>query len=212
MVQTQPPVESSSPFRFGLKTLFALVTICGVQFALITHLGAFLGLLIGIAVCIMGLLILIFTGMLFAGSHSGKAIDRMDQLAIRLTVAVVVLFVGSILAGGGSLVYKQVGKYYLAAKIKKDLGFTFRRQYAQLDDEMVRVIVVTSVKPGGAFEKAGFRRQDIIVSSTPPYELLKEYDENRGQTVNVAVVSGPTLQSLDKCAQRNLSLGIPARR
>ena len=48
-VVSEPP--DAPRFRFGLRAMLALVAICGLQFALMSYLGSFWGLLVGLAFC-----------------------------------------------------------------------------------------------------------------------------------------------------------------
>src|SRR5688572_31162446 len=84
-----------SPFRFGLRALMILMGICGAQFALMSYAGIFPGLIIGLAGCFVVLLGLVFTAMIYWRGSGSPLMHRLDQLAIRLVLAIVLLGIGS---------------------------------------------------------------------------------------------------------------------
>jgi len=203
------------PLRFGLRALFILTAVCCVQFALMSYIGALAGLAVGFAVCLAALGCLLLAQISLQLGRSSRPMIQMDRLAIRLTIAVVLLAIGTILAGGGQLVYYQVTQYRFTRNLEKDLGFSAEmgQVTTQNLDEFGRyAIVVRSVTPGGAFDQAGFQKNDVIVTDLTVDEYYEMLDENRGQQINVTVASGAVgIQPppLEQCPQRQLTLDVP---
>jgi len=135
--------------------------------------------------------------------------DRLDQLAIRATIALVLLIISTMFAGGGVIVYDLLAKQYLTKRLEQMLGFNATWSFSIGSNSQNQVMVVKSVSAGGAFEKAGFRQGDMIVNDRPPLELVRWLYDCRGQTINISVVAGPTIKPLADCPQRQLSLAIP---
>lgn len=198
-----------SPLRFGLKAMLVFMAICSVQFALMNYLGILLGLILGVVACGFVLTLLIVAAIAFHNRHGTPWMDRLDQLAIRATIALVLLIIGTMFAGGGVVVYDQLAKHYLTKRLEQKLGFNATWSFSIGSNSQNQVMVVKSVSAGGAFEKAGFRKDDIIVSDRPPLELVRWLHDSRGQTVHISVVAGPTIKPLADCPQRQLSLTIP---
>jgi S1-C subfamily serine protease len=73
---------------------------------------------------------------------------------------------------------------------------------------------VSTVKPGGAFAKAGFKIGDIFLdlherhSISELYELL---ENSRGKTITLRVVPGGNGPPLEQRPVRSIRLKVPSR-
>ncbi len=211
--EAAPPPADPLPLRFGLWALFVLVAVCCVQFALMSYVGVLPGLLVSAVVCGGVLAVLIVFPIVARIEPDSRSMAHLDVLAIRLTMAIVLLVVGSFLAGGGRVVVTVLSDAFLARGLKRDLGFSYARDQV-LDEGVFReVIAIRSVTSGGPMDQAGFQKGDAIVTDLSVRDYLAVLDENRGQTIAVTVASGSSggsvFQSWDKWPRRELELAIP---
>ncbi len=203
-------LELPRSFRFGLRELILLITLCGVQFALMYYFGPLIGLLIGLGVCCIGLVALIVASIPLRHRHATPLMERMDLLAIRLTVTILLLICGSVIAGVGSLIYYTLADLQAKHDLEKRWGCDYNiRLVNKTNEEVVNVIHVTAVTPGGAFAQAGFQPDDVIVSDLAPRDFINMLEENRGRQVAVTVASAGTTKPLEQCATRELTLDVP---
>lgn len=212
LVEAEMLADAPSPFSFGMQALFALTAVAGVQFALMAYLGVLVGLLVGIGVCALSMIGLIAASVVLGLRPGDRLMDHLDRLAIRLVFGIVVLMFGTMIAGGGQILYKSLERTRFSWKMERDLGFDYREQ-AMWDGQGVRnTLAVTKVKPGGAFDQAGIQPGDLIVTDQTPLDFLKTLDENRGYTVDITLAPqaiDSTTQSLEDLPQKAVTLRVP---
>jgi hypothetical protein len=205
------------PLRFGLKALLALIAVCSAQFAFMFYVGTLPGLVLTTLLC-AGLLTLLLLSPVVLPRETLKAwIGRLDQLAIRLTLAIVLLLTGATLAGGGILVYQQIQALRRTMRVERNLGFSGNVEMVLETADAGNVvsrsrILVTGVTVGRAFHQAGFQKGDVILTDLTPGEYYQMLEENRGGSVTVHVANGAVgavLTPVEKCPQRTLELAIP---
>ena len=201
--------EAPHPFRFGLQALMLLMACCGVQFSLMSYLGILPGLLVGLAVCFVVLGGMMVWAMITWRGAGTPALHRLDQLAIRLVLAIVLLGVGSVIAGGGMAVYEQVAAWRRVARIQRELGFTGRSQLVVEKNQVKRGLVIDAISLGGPLDLAGGQPGDVILLATDLPQFYNMLEENRGREINLTVAAGAELQPVDNCAQRQLSVTVP---
>ncbi len=209
--------SAAHPLRFGLRALLALTAICSAQFAFMSYVGTLPGLLVTALLsgaCLAALLV----GPLVMGRRARAAwMGSLDQLAIRLAMAIALLLIGAMLAGGGLAIHYQVSSMRLARKVQRHIGLSARdEQILETDDDGLQTgrhaIFVRHVTPGGACHEAGFLKGDVILTEMRPLEYYRMLDENRGNAVTVEVASGAVgsvLIPVEDCPQRSLELQIP---
>lgn len=211
------PPAARHPLRFGLKALLLLTAVCSGQFALMSYLGTLAGLLITALFCGICLAVLLVVSVFVQGETRAAWMARLDQVVIRLTLAVALLLVGALMAGGGLAMYHQVQVMRLSRSVQKHLGFTARNEMIlETNDDGFAVgrdaIYVRGVTTGGAFHQAGVQQGDVIVTALTPREYYQMLQENRGRTVTLQVASGAVgnvMTPVDQCPQRTLELQIP---
>jgi hypothetical protein len=218
-IYAQParPPQYHHPLRFGLKALLALTAICSAQFALMFYVGTLPGLLVTALACVALLALLLFTSFVIPSRTYLAWQGRLDQLAIRLVLAIVLLLAGAAFAGGGILLFHAVESLRVAYRVEKNLGFSADvEMIAETNEDGFEVtrnaIIVTSVRAGGAFHQAGFQKDDVILTDLTPQEYYKMLEENRGSSITVDVAGGAVgsiLIPVEKCPQRSLVLEIP---
>src|SRR5689334_11063265 len=90
-----------SRWQFGLKALLGLMAVCCVQFALMRYLtvpGVF-GVSLGI--CFVALAVMMFVAVCLISTRS-PLMEKLDYYGIRLVLAMGVLALGTLFAGGGT--------------------------------------------------------------------------------------------------------------
>ena len=210
------PPPAVHPLRFGMKALLAAMAVCCGQFAFMFYVGALPGLLLTATLCGAGLAALLFGPLFLRRTSRAAWVGRLDGVAIRLALAIAMLLVGAMLAGGGLALHDQFQWLRLARKVHQHLGFSARREDLETEDNGLQIgrdaIHIRSVTPGGAFHQAGFQQGDVILSDLSPHEYYQMLDENRGGTISVQVAGGAVgsvLTPVEDCPQRTLDLQIP---
>ena len=205
------------PFRFGLKTLLLLTAVCCGQFTLMSYVGILIGLASTAVACLAILAALIFIPVLFRLRPESAAMGTLDGIALWLTMGVLVLFVGSVLAGGGQLVYQEIEEFRMVFRLKRDLGFTCSTEYVDNgygpgDFTTEKAIRVESVSAGSLFADAGVQKDDVIVSELGLDAFLQMLEENRGQAVSITVDRGGKgvgIYALDEANQIQVEVVLP---
>lgn len=189
--------------------MFGLMVLCGLQFALVAKLGPLWGIFSGFAACLVAIGGLLVTAICYRPKGPSRALDYMDQLAIRLTLAVVVLFVAFIVAGGGALVWQQSVQLRRDSLLRNDLGFTAHEDYMYDGTDMHSTLVIDTISPGKPFDQAGLRKNDAILLDDD-FNLYERLEENRGRdfTLNVAPVQSGMSTAIGP--KRAVTVSVPA--
>lgn len=197
-----------SPFSFGLQALCGLMVVCSLQFALMSYLGVLAGLAIGTAICIAGFAVVMFFGIL-VGNRNGQLTRRLDAIVIRLTLAIVVLCIGTMFAGGGVMAYQYLAETRAALNMDRQLGLFTRRVDVVQNNQVVQALAIVTVLPGGVADRSGLKADDIILlggTVRGHYEMLAK---NRGQAVDLHVATGALITPVESCPQRQVRVAIP---
>jgi len=201
--------EAPNPFRFDLRAMFALTLLIGALFALIRYFGTMYGLLMGAGFCCVTLVLLIIAGIILHKRHDQPLMVMFDRLAIRLTAGVVILLIAVFFAGGGSLGVQWYQARAVAKQLNADLGFTAKSGPVRTDYQFENMLIIESVVPGSAFDKAGIKKGDVIVTDLNPKEWHAMLEANRGKTVEVVVAVDGENNSLDRCVQESHEIQVP---
>jgi len=206
--------DPPSPFAFGIKALLLLMAIAGVQFALMSYLGPMVGLLTGIGFCIVAMAVLMVSSILLGLRPGSDLMDQMDRIAIRLVVGMVILFIGTILAGGGQMIFTVLEDTRFAWRMQCDIGFTYQQRtlYDPERGAVVNALEVTSVTTGGPLDQAGVRGGDLIVLEGTVDEFLAKMDEQRGRPVDIRLANyaaGAGQSDIDDASQRVVTVRVP---
>lgn len=206
--------DRPSPYAFGIKALLAATAVAGVQFALMSYLGPFFGLMAGIGLCALAMIGLMIAAVALGLRPGNTLLDSLDRIAIRLVIGMVILFFGTIFAGGGQLIYMAIASARFQWKVQSDLGFTYqtRQLYDYPTGEPQSVLEVTSVTRGGPFDVAGVRQGDLVLLDGTPDDFLKDMDQQRGQAVDVTVANyaaSSGRSSIDETTERTMTIQVP---
>ncbi|MDX1948425.1 MAG: hypothetical protein SFU86_23760 [Pirellulaceae bacterium] len=197
-----------SPWRFGLKALLGLMAVCSVQFAVMNYFGVLWGLCLGMLACIGVFAVILLVGMALSGNGT-RWLARLDVFVVRLMVAIIVLFFGSIFAGGGTAAYHAVARIRTESLVERQLGLSFGRQPFVHKSEFVSCLKITSVTSGSAADQAGLKVGEVLVISGTIDEFLDLMHDNFGKDMDINVATPNGSQALENCPQRSVTLSIP---
>ena len=196
------------PFQFGLRTMLLLMAVCSVQFAVMSYAGVLLGIVLSLLAACLAFAGVFLVGIL-PGVFASQQVRQLDRLIVWLMVAILSLFFGTILAGGGVAAWTLVARIKNEAWLERSIGAGLSRQMRIEKSEFRQVLVVTSVRPGSPADLSGLKSGEVLLIDVTADQFYKFLQNNRGSDVelNVAICS-PT-QSLENAPQRTVILSVP---
>ena len=197
-----------SPWQFGLKALMGLMVVCSVQFALMSYLGVMTGLIVALALCGIALALILLVAILFVPSRT-SLMDRLDFVGIRLVLAITILLVGSVLAGGGTAVFYSVGEIRLAVNLESDLGMATRKIQVWDSKGTHNALRIMVVVPGSHADRAGLKIGEVIVIDGTVSDFYQRMEENRGKQYSFNVSGTPVAGSIENLPQRQVTVTVP---
>lgn len=201
-----PP--SPSPWQFGLKALLGLMAVCCVQFALMRYLTVLGGLGVGLGICLAAMAIMMLVAVCLIGRRS-PLMERLDFYGIRLVMAISILFLGTLFAGGGTAAWYVVTEMQLALLLETDLGLRTRSIQVYDSKSSRNALLIMTVTSGGIADRAGLRKGEVIYFDESQSDFYQRLAENRGKPVDVNVAIGATSGSLDSCPKRAVTITLP---
>jgi hypothetical protein len=209
VAEVVPPTPP--PWRFGLRAMMALMVVCSAQFAMMNWFGVINGMLLATALCFLAFTGVFIVAVLLVRGNS-VWLDRLDQIGIRLVIAMVVLIIGTVLAGGGKVALDQITTVVIRRELQKDLGLTTQHVYVIDNNNPRSALEITHVKSGGVADKAGLRETDvIIVQDGMTDRFYLDLNQLRGKDVDLHIAGKAAHQPLEKCTQWDVTVPIPAR-
>ena len=206
--------DPPSPLAFGMKAMFGLMAISAVQFALMSYLGPFIGLLAGVGLCVLAMGVLMVTSVILGLKPGQERMEQMDRLAIRMAVGLVVLFFGTILAGGGQMIYMSLDDARFHWRMQSDLGIAYSRKtlYDFEEETNVNVLELTDITIGGPFDQAGVQKGDLILLDTTADDFLQKLDDLRGQSIDIPIANykaSSGASEIDEATKRPVTVHLP---
>lgn len=201
-----PPAPS--PWQFGLKALLGLMAVCCVQFALMRYLTVLGGLALGLGLCVAALAVMMFVAVCLAGRRS-PLMAKLDYYGIRLVLAISVLFLGTLFAGGGTTAWYVAGEMQLAILLETDLGIRTRSIQVYDSKASHNALLIMTVTSGGVGDLAGLRKGEVIYFDETQSDFYRRLADNRGQPTDINVAIGATSGSLDSCPKRAVTITLP---
>lgn len=204
------PPASASTLRFGLRTLMAVTAVASLQFALMSYLGVFAGLLVGGVVCLAGFSLVLLVGMLMHHSAQAKQVRLLDRIVVWLMLAFVAIVIGTMLAGGGTIVVQAIERGQDEAWLRTQVGLSVQRAFVSNGADSQTVLEIVAVFPGSPADAAGVKRGDYLVNFESPSELLQDLERSRGKTLALEI--GADVNNLPGMLQqqtRTISLAVP---
>ncbi len=201
-----PPAPS--PWQFGLKALLGLMAVCCVQFALMRYLTVVGGLVFGLSACLVALAVMMLVAVFLIGGRSPH-MKKLDYYGIRLVLAIGILFLGTLFAGGGTAAWYIAGEMQLAVLLETDLGIRTRSTEVYGKDATYNALYVMTVSSGGIADRAGIRKGEVIYFDETQSAFYRRLADNRGKPVDINVAIGATSGSLDTCPKRAVTIMLP---
>jgi S1-C subfamily serine protease len=99
-------------------------------------------------------------------------------------------------------------------ELQRDLGFRHGTPLYTVNGAHTEVMDVSTVKPGGAFAKAGFKTGDIFLDLRERHSISELYqllENSRGKTITLRVVPGGNGPPLEQRPVRSIRLKVPSR-
>lgn len=201
-----PPAPS--PWQFGLRAMLGMMAVCCLQFAVMSYVGVFGGFIIGMSVCIIAFASMMLAAVFLIGRRS-PLMEKLDFYGIRLVLAITVLFLGTLFAGGGTAAWYVATEMQLAVTLETELGLRTRSIQVYDKAGLHNALMIMTVSSGGIADLAGLRTGEVIYFDETQSDFYRRLDENRGQSVDVNVAIGAGSASLDSCPKRSVALAIP---
>lgn len=201
-----PPPPST--WQFGLRAMLALMAVCCVQFAVMNYVGPFWGLVVGLAACLAALTVMLFAAVCIFSSRS-PLMEHFDYYAIRLVVAITILFLGTILAGGGTAAWYVLSELRLSVQLETSLGMRTRAIQVYDNAGAKNGLLIMTVASGGIADRAGLRRDEVIYFDETQSDFYRRLAQNRGKPVDLNVAIGAASAPLDSCPKRSVTVTLP---
>ena len=189
--------------------MLGLIAVCCLQFAVMNYVGVFGGFIIGMSVCIFAFAAMMLVAVFLIGKRS-PLMEKLDFYGIRLVMAITVLFLGTLFAGGGTAAWYVASEMQLAVTLETELGLRTRSiQVYNNKGDVYNALMIMTVSSGGIADRAGLRTGETIYFDETQSEFYHRLDESRGQSVDINVAIGAASASLDKCVIRPVTLVVP---
>jgi len=197
-----------SPWRFGLKALLGLMVVCSVQFAAMSYLGVLAGFAAGVFVCFAAFTAIILVGPFLTGERA-RLLPQLDMIIVRLMVAIVILILGSILAGGGTAAWHVMSRIQTERIVEDKLGLSLKEVMIDHKERSTWGLHITVIVDGGVAHQAGLQKDEVILIEGTVAEYIQMLYSNRGKSVDVNIATGALNKSVESCPQRAVTLAIP---
>lgn len=203
-----PPV--GSPLRFGLRTLMAITAVASLQFALMSYLGVFVGLLTGCAVCLVGFSLVLLVGMALHHPAQANHVRKLDRVVVWLMLAFVAIVIGTMLAGGGTIVVQVIEQGRDEAWLRTQVGLSVRPVDVSTGTDGQSVLEVVAVFPNSPADAAGVKRGDYLVNFESTGDLLEDLERSRGKTLYLKIGADVNnLPGMLQSSTRVIPLAVP---
>ena len=201
-------VDRPRPVQFGLRTLLLLMAVCSVQFAVMSYAGVLPGIALGLLLACAGFAGVFLVGIL-PGLFAVQQVRQLDRLIVWLMVAILTLFFGTMLAGGGLAAWTTAVQINNEAWLERSIGAGLAREVRVDNNDIRQVLVITSIRAGSPADQAGLKTGEVLVMDTTIEQFYRFLQGNRGSDVELTIaVCGPG-QQLDAAPQRTVTLSVP---
>ena len=197
-----------SPWQFGLRALLGLMAVCCVQFALMRYLTVAGGFAVGLSVCVSAFAVMMLVAACQIGRRS-PLLERLDFYGIRLVMAMSVLFLGTLFAGGGTAAWYVASEMQLAVTLETDLGLRTRSIEVADKKGKYNALYIMTVTSGGIADRAGLRKGEVIYFDETQSSFYHRLADNRGKPVDLNVAVGAASSPLDICPTRAVTMTLP---
>jgi hypothetical protein len=206
------PAAPRSPLQFGLRTLLLLMAVCSVQFAIMSYLGVLAGMVTGTLACFALFSAVFLVGIALPARQVAHHIARLDRLVVLLMVGILVLFFGTMLAGGGVVVWQQISRVQREVWLERQLGCGLKPESLMVPNatgaQSQQVLRITSIKTGSPADLAGLREQEVLLLAGTVDQFYTNLERNRGSDVDVTVATAAGY-FVNGGSERNVTLSVP---
>jgi hypothetical protein len=202
-----PPVPRPSPLRFGLRTLFAVMVVCSAQFALMSYFGILAGVTAGLFLACAAFALVVVMGMAIPPRVTQRL--RLDRCVVWLMMAMLVLFIGTMVTGGAVAVWEVVVQARNQAWLRTEVGLSVRPTWIEENGEWVQMQQIVVVFPGSAAAQAGLKSGDVILANEDEGDLGQWLSRNRGKDVDLTVATGSLNLVVKPTDKRTVTLAVP---
>lgn len=224
MPQWDPSLATDQPvagYRFRLRDMLGFITLCGIQFALISWIGALPGVLVG-----LGIALIIFSATFlwqFASAIREVAAYRdghstqpplfrsVEQRKLVLLAFATYFMAGAaLLTGGGVIINQFLSDWMIRREMARKCGFQYLvLQAPTTKSGMVEVLDILYVEPDSPFDKAGIRKGDVIYASSASKFFRETLHANRGKPVTLDVRKWTQNTTIDQAKSTQRTVQIP---
>jgi hypothetical protein len=160
-------------------------------------------------VCFVAFSLIVLAAMVLQGNQT-RWLAQLDALVVRLMIAIVVLLLGTILAGGGTAAYEVYARLSMERSVEQNLGLSLKHVQVVREKHVVSALQVAAIEDGGVAHQAGLQTGEVIVVETTIDELIKVLYENRGKDVDINVATAAAMNTaVENCPQRSVTLSVP---
>lgn len=213
--------DSSSGYRFRLRDMLGLITLCGLQFAIIRWIGPFPGVLVG-----MGIVLIVFSATFLrqlyvgiletAAYRDGKTTappafrPKQQRHLVFLGMSSYFMAAAALLTGGGVLINNFASEWFVRREMARKCGFQFHVISAPVTNgRPMEVIDILAITPGGAFDKAGIKKGQIIYVQDVRKFFVETLRGNLGKNVTLDIRDWKTNTTIDKTQSMQREVVIP---
>lgn len=207
VAEVVPAAPRVSPLRFGLRTLFAVMAVCSLQFGLMSYLGVLGGVTFGLFLCCAAFAAVVVVGMAIPPQVTERL--KLDRLVVWLMMSLLVLFFGTMLAGGGVAVLEAMTRARTEAWLRTSIGLSLRETWISDGQEVVSAQQVVIVFPGSAAARAGLSSGDVILYDGEMSSVGELLSKSRGSDVELTVATGSMNFVTQPTNKRTVILSVP---
>lgn len=213
--------DESTGYRFRLRDMLGFITLCALQFAIISWIGALYGVLVGLGIALI-VFSATFLRQVWVGAkeviayRDGKTSEppkfrAMEQRQLVLLVFATYFMSAAVLLTGGGLGIAHVASdWMIRREMSRHCGFEYLvLSVRQSDGKSVDLIDIQAVTPDGAFDKSGIRKGDVIYAGTASKFFRETLFANKGKPVTLDVRKWTKNTTIDKVQGNEKIVNVP---
>jgi hypothetical protein len=172
-----------------------------------SYLGILAGVTAGLFLCCTAFSLVIVVGLALPAWFSQRL--GLDRLVVWLMMSLLVLFFGTMIAGGGVVVWEVVDSARNEAWLRTSVGLSLQPTWIQEGHKTELAQQVVVVFPSSAAARAGLQRGDVIYCNGDPSGFGEMLAKNRGRDVDLTVATGSLNFVVEPKDKRTATLAVP---
>lgn len=213
--------EEKGGYRFRLRDMLGFITLCALQFAIISWIGALYGVLVG-----LGIALIVFSATFFRqlwrgaqeviAYRDGKTTEaprfraKEQRQLILLTFATYFMAAAALLTGGGVVVANVASDWMIRRAMARKCGFDYKSFSVQTSNgSWVDVVDIQAVTMDGAFDKSGIRKGDVIYAGSTGKFFRETLFANKGKPATLDVRKWTKNVTIDKVPSKETIVNVP---